>query len=91
MIKTMSSDLISQANEVYERLKVNLEKKSWGEYIIIDPISKEYFINSKLAEASKAAKARFPDRQFFSYRIGFKSAISFSYSHIHITGGEIRG
>lgn len=85
MIKALGQDLISQAKEIYERLKPTIEKKNWGEYIVIDPISKEYFISPRLADAMRTAKNRYPDRQFFSERIGFKSAVSFSYSHIHMT------
>lgn len=78
MICNLSQKQVEEAISVYERLKPTIEKKNFGEFIVIDPISKEYFKSPRLADATRNAKLRFPDRCFYQIKIGFKSALSFS-------------
>jgi len=84
MALTLSPEHITIAEEVYERLKPTIEKKHFGHYIVIDPLSREYFIDARLNTALITAKNALPGRQFYSQRIGHKTVASFSYSHIHI-------
>lgn len=78
MITALSPGLISAAKDVYERLKPTIEKQHPGQYIVIEPISKEYFIAPRLPDALVAAKSKFPDRMFYSARIGSQSTVTFS-------------
>lgn len=78
MICTLNPKQVEEAQAVYERLKFQIEKKNFGEFIVIDPISKEYFINPNLAIATRNAKLKFPDRCFFQIKIGSTSALTFS-------------
>lgn len=74
----LSPGLIRQAQDVYERLRPTIEKKFQGQFIAIDPISKEYFIAPGLAGALTQAMAKLPGREFYTTKIGAASAISFS-------------
>jgi hypothetical protein len=72
----LSSGLMAEGKNQYDILKPTIEKKYYGQYIVIDPISHEYFISPKLAEALRNAKNKYPDREFYSARIGFEIALS---------------
>lgn len=72
----LSSGLMAKGKEQYDILKPTIEKRFFGQYIVIEPISHEYFINTRLADALRQAKTRFPDREFYSTRIGFDIALS---------------
>jgi len=70
MVLNLSPELIKRAEEIYDRLKPVIEKKNYGQYIAIDPISNEYFIANKLAAAIIDGKNKLPGREFFTRRIG---------------------
>lgn len=74
----LSDALIAQAQDVYNKLKPRIEKQFPDNYIVIDPISKEYWIDKSLPVALRIAKQRFPDRLFYTLRIGQPSAVTFS-------------
>ena len=74
----MSPRQIALAKEEYERLRPTVEKKYPNQFIAIDPISKEYFIDPVSAVALKKAADRFPGRSFYITRIGAETAFSFS-------------
>lgn len=78
MICNLSKNQVTEAISVYERLKPTVEKKNLGQFIVIDPISKEYFIDPRLADAIRKAKNKFPDRCFYQIKIGSQSALTFS-------------
>jgi len=66
----LSPKQIAAADEQYQRLKPTVETKYPGQFIVIDPISKEYWINPFLADAFRMAKNAYPERLFYSYKIG---------------------
>ena len=72
----LSSSLMANGKQQYEILKPTIEKKFFGQYIAIEPISHEYFIAPRLADALRQAKNKFPDREFYSTRIGFEMVLS---------------
>lgn len=72
----LSSGLMAAGKQQYEILKPTIEKKYFGQYIVIEPISHEYFISSRLSGALREAKNKFPSREFYSIRIGFDIALS---------------
>ncbi|MFH1769089.1 MAG: hypothetical protein ABH833_00285 [Parcubacteria group bacterium] len=72
----LSPGLMVKGKEQYDILKPTIEKKYYGQYIVIEHISHEYFINPRLADALREAKNKFPDREFYSARIGFDIVIS---------------
>lgn len=78
MAQTLSSSQLEEAQRIYQQLRFQFEKKYPGQYIAIDPISKEYFINPRLGAALQAASGRFPDRTFYTHKIGSENTITFS-------------
>ena len=75
MSATLSPESIKAAQDEYERLRPTIEKKFPGQFIVIDPISKEYFTAAKLATALAAALAKYPGRQFYSTKIGGSAVV----------------
>lgn len=74
----MSPREIAIAKEEYERLRPTFEKKYPNQYVAIDPISKEYFIDPVSAVALKKAADRYPGRNFYVIRVGMDTSFSFS-------------
>lgn len=66
----ISHKQVAAANEQYAILEPTLIVKYPGQYVVIDPISKEYFISPILADAFRQGKNSFPDRLFYSFKIG---------------------
>lgn len=77
-MSNMSPSQIALAKEEYERLRPTVEKRYPNQYIAIDPISKEYFIDPVSAVALKKASDKYPGRDFYTIRIGVETAFSFS-------------
>lgn len=74
----MSPKEMSAAQEEYEQLRPTIEKKYPNQYIVIDPISKEYFIDLTSAAALRKANNAFPNRNFYTFKIGEETTFSFS-------------
>ena len=74
----LSEAQLERARSVYATLKAQIEKQYPDQFIVIDPISSEYWINASLPVALRQAKTAYPDRLFYSARIGHTSAITFS-------------
>ena len=65
-----------RAKAVYESdYRESLEKDRYGDYVAIEPESRECFIGSTFIEAGLAAKGRYPDRTSFVIRIGHEAAV----------------
>jgi len=71
----LSPQQIAAADEQYQRLRPTVEAKYPGQFIVIDPISKEYWIAPFLAEAFRAAKNAYPEKLFYSFKIGSETAL----------------
>jgi hypothetical protein len=67
--------IIEDGKMVYETIRPTLELRFPGQYVAIDPVSKEYFIDPAIGRALAKASARFPDRQFYTTQIGERTAI----------------
>ncbi len=67
--------IIEDGKMVYETIRPTLELRFPGQYVAIDPVSKEYFIDPAIGRALAKAQARFPDRQFYTTQIGERTAI----------------
>jgi len=73
---TMSTQsTISAGKKVYEIIRPSISVKFPDQYAVIDPISKEYFIDAALGKALAKAHARFPGRDFYSVQIGKDTAM----------------
>jgi hypothetical protein len=67
-----SLDYITRTGEEFymEKLREKLEKTHKGEYVVIEPESKSYFVDADLLEAIQKAEEKFPDSLFYIVRIG---------------------
>lgn len=54
----------------YDELESMLIATSPGQYVAIEPVSKEYFIAKSMGDAITKAKAKYPARTFYSTAIG---------------------
>jgi hypothetical protein len=75
----MSPELAEAARrgkELYEtRLKKELEQRHHGEFVVIEPVSGDYFVARKLRDAGAAAATAYPDRYLCTLRIGHAAAV----------------
>lgn len=67
---------INEGKAVYDRIRPTLELKFPDQYVVIDPVSKEYFIDPSMGTALAKAKSRFPTREFYTTRIGKDTAMT---------------
>ncbi len=66
----------NEAKAVYEAdLREKLEGQYFGQFVAIEPESRDHFVAVTFVEAALAAKAAHPNRKPFVIRIGFKSAV----------------
>jgi len=72
-----TQDIIRRGKEVYEKIRATLELKYPDQYVSIDPISKEYFIADTLGASLANAHAKFPEREFYTVRIGHDTVMEF--------------
>jgi len=72
----MNPKLIEKAKALYEQYKPYLQK--WrGKYVAIDPVSGDYFIGNTPADAIRAARQKYPTREFWVVKIGYDYARKF--------------
>lgn len=65
-----------QAKAVYEAdLRRRLEAKNHGDFVAIEPDSRESFVAPTFIEAAMAAKAAHPDKKSFVIRVGYEAAV----------------
>lgn len=69
-------EIIRKGNEIYDKLKAELEPTHNGKYVIIEIDSGEYFVGDTRDEATIKAKQKFPDKIMFIRRIGQVEKIS---------------
>ena len=64
------SELLKKGEDIYKRLLPQLLPHYRGQYICIEPTSREYWIDKSLLSALKKAKAKYPKNIFYSVKIG---------------------
>ncbi len=68
--------IAKQAKSVYEAdFREKLEAEHFGEFVAIEPESRESFIAETFIDAAMAAKEAFPNKKSFVIRIGHEAAI----------------
>jgi len=91
----MHKALIEKAKALYEQYRPYLEK--WrGKFVAIDPISGDYFIGNTPTDAIRAARQKYPSREFWVVKIGYDYARKFSIiaawtKHGIYVEGEVAG
>ncbi len=69
-------DIEQQATEFYEQeLRASLEATHPHAFVVIEPISRTYYLGETLSEAGRRARQAFPDRLSFAMRVGHAAAI----------------
>ena len=67
----------TKARLIYDRLKDELERKHWGEYVVINPNNGDYFVGQDHSDVLAMAKLKYPNVLFFSHRIGYRASLHF--------------
>jgi hypothetical protein len=72
--KAQRKEFIAAGEEVYGRLKENLEPAHANEIVAIHPESGDHFLGKTLNEADQKAFAKYPDHWLYFVRIGSPDA-----------------
>ncbi len=65
-----------QAKSVYAAdYREQLEAEHFGEFVAIEPQSRDSFVATTFIDAALAAKERYPSRKSFVIRIGYEAAV----------------
>lgn len=73
------AEITKKGQEIYdEKLKNELEPEYNGKFVVIEVESEEYFVDESLEQALEKAKKKFPDKVFYSTRIGYPGVFTFS-------------
>jgi hypothetical protein len=70
-------EVARRAEEVYARIKAQVDPGNDGKILAIDIETGEYEIDDQQLEAADRLFARLPDPQIFFYRIGYRTVHSF--------------
>ena len=62
-----------KSDQVYEKLKSELEDKYYGLIVAIEPYSGDYFVGKNVIEAGNKGKQKYPDKLFYFVRPGFRA------------------
>ena len=72
--KKITKRVSKKGEEVYQKIKDELEKEHKGKFIIIEPESGEYFIGDDKLNLVKMACKKFPDKIFKMRKIGYRAS-----------------
>jgi hypothetical protein len=67
----------TKARLIYEKLRDELERKYWGEYVVINPNNGDYFVGQDRSEVLAQAKQKYPNVLLFSHHIGYRASLHF--------------
>ena len=71
------SEVLKRGEEIYAKLLPSLKAYYINQYIAIDVQTGEYWVEDTLVKALKTASDKYPDRQFYTVRIGFETFAEF--------------
>lgn len=63
-------ELVRVGEQIYFKLKDKFEQEHFGEYVVIDIDTEDYFINSDKIQAIQEAEKKYPNKLFFIAQIG---------------------
>jgi hypothetical protein len=72
--KAERREFIAKGQELYEKLKSELEAAHEGEIVAIHPEYGDHFLGKTLNEADEKAFAKYPDQWLYFVRIGSSEA-----------------
>jgi hypothetical protein len=72
VIQQQSLEYISKTGREFylSELRDKLEKDAFNKYVVIEPTSKDYFIDEDLLVALQQAEEKFPDKLFYIVKVG---------------------
>ncbi len=75
-----SHEIVRQATEFYEQeLRSSLEAEHRDEFVAIEPVSRTYYLGQEMSDATRQARAAFPDRRSYLMRVGHKTAVQIGW------------
>ncbi len=75
-----SHEVVRQATEFYEQeLRSSLEAEHRDEFVAIEPVSRTYYLGQQMSDATRQARAAFPDRRSYLMRVGHKTAVQIGW------------
>ena len=75
-----SQESARQAMAFYEReLRAILEAEHLDEFVAIEPVSQTYSLGKQMTDATRQARAAFPDRRTYLMRVGHKTAVQIGW------------
>lgn len=75
-----SHEVVRQATEFYEQeLRSSLEAEHRDEFVAIEPVSRTYYLGQEMSDATRQARAAFPDRRSYLMRVGHKTAVQIGW------------
>ncbi len=66
----LPQDVEKKGQEIYEKIKDELEAKYKDKYLTIDVVSGEYFVGDTVEDALIKAKEKYPGRIFHTVKVG---------------------
>ncbi|MBM3237018.1 hypothetical protein FJZ31_12070 [Candidatus Poribacteria bacterium] len=61
---------VEKAEAIYAKMRIELERDHWGEILIIEPDSGDYFLGKDLKEVEKTFYEKYPDELNVVLRVG---------------------
>lgn len=75
-----SHEIVRQATEFYEQeLRSSLEAEHRDEFVAIEPVSRTYYLGQRMSDATRQARAAFPNRRSYLMQIGHETAVQIGW------------
>ena len=66
-------EIAKKGEEIYQdKLKAQFEPQENGKYLVIEVVSGDCFLGESILEAIEKAKSKYPNRLFYTVRVGYK-------------------
>lgn len=76
----LPQDVEKKGQEIYEKIKAEVETKYKDKYLTIDVTSGEYFVGDTVEDALIKAKEKYPGRIFHTVKVGAQGIYSVSFA-----------
>jgi len=77
VVKLDEEGLATKGEEIYSKIRDEVEEKFKGKIMAVEVGSEDYFIGSTVTEAVEKARAKHVDKVFYIKRFGYKALYSF--------------
>lgn len=78
-IQSPLEEITKKGQAIYEtKLKNELERENLGKFVSIDVETQKYFIGDSIEDALQKAKTEFPNKIFYTARIGYTGVFNLS-------------